>query len=584
MTDQNDKPVLDVQTLEKLLEAAYVLQEHNREMQALGESLESQSEQLRQEELATQVVLQKAHQESGKRSPSHGDYTLTLAEIVEAQGQIQMRRLELDQAMALVAERTAKIANASGAGIGILNGKKVQYRAACGATALPVGTEISLETAVCAACFRTGQVIRSENFNPEFLFDPEPVRKRGIESLIAVPIYHDGKVAGALEIYFEQTNGFIEQDIHTCQLMAGLVTEAFARDAELTWKESLASERNTMLEALEKLKPELAALAQNQSAAASEAGKKVAPGSALTIESSVCRKCSTRLGPDEQFCGKCGAPRGTDGKKRSLQGELASAWNAQQANAESPSRAPLNGRSQRPPKISTSDQRTQPAGFDTEQIGDTLELPPLDLVDLGFPSEDELGASADQGGEIPSFPSAGSQIQKNEIEGTSLVKAPADDVTWTSAAKTKDFLEALAMTQTPGGMRRFWNARRGDFYLAIAVVLVAIVLRWGIWSDHSVGASGAGSTIGSASHHRKPAPDEDLSMFDKLLISLGLAEAPEAPEYKGNPDTQVWEDLHTALYYCPGSDLYGKTAKGKFTSQRNAQLDQLEPAYRKACD
>ena len=73
-------------------------------------------------------------------------------------------------------------------------------------------------------------------------------------------------------------------------------------------------------------------------------------------------------------------------------------------------------------------------------------------------------------------------------------------------------------------------------------------------------------------------------MFDRMLISLGLAEAPPSPEYKGNPDTQVWVDLHTALYYCPGADLYGKTPKGKFTSQRDAQLDQFEPAYRKTCD
>ena len=99
-----------------------------------------------------------------------------------------------------------------------------------------------------------------------------------------------------------------------------------------------------------------------------------------------------------------------------------------------------------------------------------------------------------------------------------------------------------------------------------------------------MGASGSGTTVGSASRHKKPAPDEDLSAFDKLLIGLGLADAPEPPEYKGNPDTQVWEDLHTALYYCPGSDLYGKTTKGKFTSQRDAQLDQFEPASRRACD
>jgi hypothetical protein len=73
-------------------------------------------------------------------------------------------------------------------------------------------------------------------------------------------------------------------------------------------------------------------------------------------------------------------------------------------------------------------------------------------------------------------------------------------------------------------------------------------------------------------------------MFDRMLISLGLAEAPPEPENRGNPETQVWVDLHTGLYYCPGTDLYGKTPKGKYTLQRDAQLDQFEPAYRKTCD
>jgi hypothetical protein len=100
-----------------------------------------------------------------------------------------------------------------------------------------------------------------------------------------------------------------------------------------------------------------------------------------------------------------------------------------------------------------------------------------------------------------------------------------------------------------------------------------------------VGAAGHSTAVSGNTHRRKQLdPNADLSVFDKLLIGLGLAEAPDAPEYKGNPETQVWVDLHTALYYCPGSDLYGKTPKGKISSQRDAQLDQFEPAYRKACD
>ena len=59
--------MLDVQTLEKLLEAAYVLQEHNRQMQERGESLELQSEQLRQEEFATQSILQDAYRKPSQK-------------------------------------------------------------------------------------------------------------------------------------------------------------------------------------------------------------------------------------------------------------------------------------------------------------------------------------------------------------------------------------------------------------------------------------------------------------------------------------------------------------------------------------
>jgi hypothetical protein len=165
-----------------------------------------------------------------------------------------------------------------------------------------------------------------------------------------------------------------------------------------------------------------------------------------------------------------------------------------------------------------------------------------------------------------------------------MVKQP-DAVVWSSAARAREFLESLSATRTPTALARFWHSRRGDFYLGIAVILVLVVIRWGIWSSHSVGATGHGTTVsGRANRGKQPAPDADLSMFDKFLISLGLAEAPDAPEYKGNPYIQVWVDLQTALYYCPGSDLYEKTPKGKLTTQRDAQMDQFEPADRRACE
>jgi putative methionine-R-sulfoxide reductase with GAF domain len=572
VTDQNNKPVLDEQTFERLLEAAYVLQEHNRKMRELEENLESQSEQLREQELANQALLQRTRPESEKNSRSNSDYTLTLAQIVEAQHQIQMRHLELDKAMAVVAERVARITTASGAAIGILEGATVRYRAGAGSPALPVGSEVPLQTAICQANVRTGQVIRTQDVNTEFLFDPEPCRQRGILSLVAVPIHHDGNIVGALELYFDRINGFAEQDIHTCQLMAGLVTEAIGRDAELKLKKSMVAERSTMMAAMERLKPNLAALAEDGSAAGASMG-------ADTAAKSPCWKCGNKLVAEDLFCGKCGAPRTGDAEPSSMQRKVASAWHLQQTNPETFAAEPPNGTS--PPREKnhvglhgeTGENWPGPFSVSDSEQGDSLDARSFSAAK----NEDAMAASL----------SSESQLDEDQVEAlsTALVKPRQENLIWSSAAKARDFVESLSATGTPGALARFWRSRRGDFYLAVAIILVLVVIRWGIWSNHPVVATGRGTAVsGGVTRGKPPAPDADLSAFDKLLIGLGLAEAPEAPERKGNPDTQVWVDLHTALYYCPGSDLYGKTPKGKLSSQRDAQLDQFEPANRKACD
>ncbi len=586
MTDQKDKPVLNEQTFEKLLEAGYVIQEHSRKMQELEARMESHSQRLREQEAADQPALPKS-KTAEESSRANTDYTLTLAEIVEVQRQIQARHLDLDKTLVVIAEKVARIANATGAAIGLLSGKIVQYRAGAGSPAVATGSEVPLSVAVCAASVRTGQVIRSEDVNTEVLFDPEPVRQRGILSLLAVPIYHDGDIVGALELYFDRIRGYAESDIHTCQLMAGLVTEAIGRDAESKLKKSLTAERATMLATIEKLQPNLAALAKNQSASPP---KTAATAVEKTVAHIRCWKCGSKIATEEQFCGKCGAARPREGDTPDFQSKVATAWHMQHATHEDAAATPKNGNSH-------LQEGAQPVQ-EVRQTGDeggSRPLVPLSMPEFkDDPSEFSnltMAANADDG-EIAELHGAESHSnQHDDEEGRddaapeALIKQPGKDIVWTSAAKARDFLESVSETQSPNALLRFWNSRRGDFYLAIAVILVVVVIRWGIWSNHPVGATNGGTPHSSNANRRKPpAPESDLSTFDKLLVSLGLAEAPTAPEYKGNPDTQVWIDLQTALYYCPGTDLYNKTAKGRLASQRDAQLDQFEPANRRPCD
>jgi hypothetical protein len=658
-------------------------------------------------------------------------YTLTLAQIVETQQQILTRRLELENAMALVAQRAAEITRAAGSAIGIVesktegqktDGKMFRYRAVSGLLTLARGSEVAMEKALCFNCLRSGEVIRGADVNSDFLLDAEECRRRGIGSLIAVPIYRDSGIAGALELYFASANAFREQDVHSGQLMAGLVTEALARDAGVSSRRSLAAERATMLEALEKLRPNLAALMESPAlkesvarsvapaaAAPNAMGPMVTPAAASASATSLspanpavanaagggvaanvpaatipkkpsapaffCRKCGHELVGEEMFCGKCGSPRSGEYQPPTMQSKVASLWQMQQAsNKQNGAPTQANGRVRAaerkinpgvPAEIQPweavlseledpfgepepeaaheleADWKPAPrteaaaplrkevieisaaarkfaAGLDApgEQKSvhvESMSQQSLDARSIGAQAvEQELSKpvsfeadsfeadsfeadsfEAEAEGELegdgallpgrgrPGLPDTVGESEKSAagLAGTTAL-ATTHPLAWSSAAKAKEAFEQLAASRNQNSFVRFWNTRRGDVYLAVAVVLVAAVIRWSIWSEHSFGANGSAAKVS----HRRPAPDADLSTFDKLLISVGLADPPDPVEDKGNPDTQVWVDLHSALYYCPGADLYGKTPQGKYTNQRDAQLGQFEPAYRKPCN
>jgi putative methionine-R-sulfoxide reductase with GAF domain len=567
VTDDKNKPRLDEQTFAKLLEAAYVMQEHNREIRR-GEA---------------SAKLQSGKVPSDDHSPPNGDYALILAEIVEAQHEIQLGDLECNQAMAMVAERIARITSASGAAIGIVEGNTMRYRAGAGAAALPLGTEVSLETAISVITVRTGQVLRTPNVNTETSFDPSLCRKRQILSLIAVPIYHDGNIVGALELYFDRMQGFDDQDIQTCQLMAGLVSEAIGRGAEWELKKSMAAERSAMLTAIEKLKPNLSALAEDQTPEIAAENDVVEASAVETsavktsaVENDVCWKCGDALVEQEQFCGNCGASRAGASVQSSIQSKLASAMRMHSVHEHSSASG-----SEAPPQSA--------AAFAAEAEDRLAQLLASSGIQEDIPQEEQSNGSGAKEGAIRLLSSAAPHRGDNlEVGSVSAIESKPQDVNWSSASKARNFLEALTEPRSFASFGRLWRARRGDFYLAVAVILMFFVIRWGMLSGNSVGATGTGkgTAISAAANRRKPPnPNADLSLFDRFLISLGLADPPDAPaEYKGNPNTQVWIDPHTALYYCPDSDLYGKTTKGRFASQRDAQMDQFEPASRKACD
>jgi hypothetical protein len=604
VAEETHNPVFDERALAKLLEAAYVVQEHNRQ-KSLPElrppATSTAAAPLAPERtlhevvsaVAAPVIAPPVPEPTAVAPPSNGssspaatnDLAATISQIVEMQRQMQMQRLAGDDLLLMLAQRLAEIVQAAGSAIGILEEDKIRYRAVFGQMTPGAGSDVARDLALCVPCLRTGQALRCPDIEQEFLIDIDECRHRGVQSMFAVPVFSGGAVSGSLELYYAVKHGFDEHDVHGAQLMASLVTEALAREEELSLKKSLANERAVMLEALEKLKPNLAALVDASLAQASGSQNPAASGS---IGTSICRKCSHRLLEGEHFCGKCGTPRSGSCEPPAMQSKTTPSWPVPSALEPSPldsshsMDSPAFDDAEFEKMLATSLEKEMPQLLQSADAAGELAYDPLS-------AEHEVGADSDIPAQADSrdetLPGDEARAEEEPQEKDLPVAAwakPARTPDWSSAASAREFFEQLA-AQRSSGLARFWQARRGDFYLALAVILVACVIRWGIWSNHPVGATGTPAAA-AAQQHRKAAADADLPWFDRVLVSLGLAEAPPPVEYKGNPQAEVWVDLQTALYYCPGADLYGKTPKGKFTTQRDAQLDQFESASRKACD
>lgn len=528
-----DKPALDEATFQQLLEAAHVIQEL------------------------------KGFEVANRPRPGLAD---ALSKIVETQELLRSQAGDLQVAANVIAERLQEITHATGVAIAVVRDDQLEYCAATGDAASLHGARLPMQSSGSA----------------EGELSAEFVREVGDKSSLALPLHHEGKLAGLLEIRFADADSIPEPEIRSCQLMAGLMTEVIARAADREWRETLAAERAAMLEALERIKPQLERLAvgsaENPAKPAEQVVESVAnvvepaggteeiatvplsEASAKSGRDTICSQCGYRFGEQELFCGRCGTPRPAGTLPSQAQSKWASPWDLEQA-PENREGEELGRDGEEIEAVPSTDVEARPV----QEPGSELS-----------PGLKELFAQfSEEAGELETAPETGSVTRvADAVAGDAptvsgeIEEAPKPPSPWTSATKTQKWLESLH-PKSGGGI---WLAKhRADVYVGAAVVLLLIVLSgWGMRSsEHPVA---------------KVPAQPSLTLFEKLLVSLGLAETPPAPVYLGNPNAQVWVDLHTALYYCADSDLYGKTPGGKFTTQRDAQMDQFEPAARRDCD
>jgi hypothetical protein len=529
LTSSPRKTLLDEASFQDLLAAAFVLQQHN--------------------EIAN--------------SPS-GSSTEVLSEVVRIQRLIRGKQLNLVDTAKLISQQVQRFTRADGVAIGIVTGDEFIYLAA-GAASHDIGRRLTQNSSLAAHCIRSGVVFQSPHTqdDPRMLFslgDHQDVR-----SFIAVPVAYDNKVVGVLEARFRASNAFRNDDVNTCELMAGLVKEVIvkagqpqvAQEVELdaeplktSFKKSISIRKTNaplpnppeekqqvpheepalQLSSPPRIPP--AELKEIAIAPVSESVPEPIMAEPVMVDDVLCRGCGQHLAEDELFCGKCGTERiiKPDGP---LQSKWASLWYMNQARRRI---AEKQQEAQEVPSVSNAQNLLEAELAEIEELREAVlykPLPPTLTVDTALPFED----------------------------ATTESDTPSVRLEW---------LPDTPATASESWLRYQWRVNRANFYLAGAALLLIVVLF----------GRGATPALDSAANPSVP----QLTLFERALVGLGIAEAPQAPVSNGNPDTPVWVDLHTALYYCPGSDLYGKTDGGKIATQRSAQMDQFEPAHRKACN
>lgn len=489
-----------------------------------------------QQLLKAAYVLQQ-HNDSLRAKNPRLDAGWVFSRIAETQSMLRAGQLDFASAARLIAERLQTMTDSAGVSISLVAEGYLYGIAECGAAVKVPGSSLASHSLVATERLKTGRVFQSADAQHDIRLDIPACRRLGVLALLAVPVHRSGQIAGLIEVRWTKPDAFHECDVRTCQMMAAMVAEMLEQNSKFGSFISTHSAMPAVTAAGDKDADPVPDPETHQPAPSMRKPSDPEPPESLASSkppgdglASQCRVCGRPFVANEAFCGNCGMPRVAGSAPEGLQGKWASMWYMQQAQTgpaetEAPA-GPETLSGDLPPGASvTGNNQNEPA--QPESLWRRPEKPAeLMWGDSGTASE------------LPLLPEAFAPPSWDDAIGSAWAKLVAR-------------------------VRRV--GRRGATTTAVILVLLLLAVAWG----------------------SRPSPGwPGVSRFESVLVKLGLAEVPQrapAPPI-GNPSLRVWVDVHTALYYCPGSDLYGNTPGGQFETQREAQADQFRSATGAVCE
>jgi len=145
--------------------------------------------------------------------------------------------LSADLALDLVLNKIVGLAlestHATAAAIALTRDGEIICRAAAGESAPDLGTRLSSDTGLSAACVQTGNWQRCDDSESDPRVDAELCRRLGVRSMLVVPVLKEGNFLGVLEVFSAQAHAFGERELHTLRMLSRSIVENVELAAKL---------------------------------------------------------------------------------------------------------------------------------------------------------------------------------------------------------------------------------------------------------------------------------------------------------------------------------------------------------------
>ncbi len=152
-------------------------------------------------------------------------------EIAAVRRDLIAKKLEGDQALALIVERMCNVTSATAAAIALVDGSEIVCRAS-GGNAPSIGARVDPDSGLSGECLRTGDIVRCEDTETDPRADRLVCRNLELRSIVIVPVRHQGRPGGVLEVFSSRPYAFESGDEKILGQLAELVAEIAVRQPQ----------------------------------------------------------------------------------------------------------------------------------------------------------------------------------------------------------------------------------------------------------------------------------------------------------------------------------------------------------------